>query len=376
MIASRLTKSCLFLVAAGTMATPSRAAEPAQEIVVTARPLSQTEADLAKCLAAACPPEADIDASLAHAENQFVAGDYKGARETLRKSIDRNRRYAPRFPIAVSDLYRANAHVLEHMGELMRFRHSMVAMRDTLREYLPADDPRALAAELEMADFLFKTGAPLKAADKYLAVEREALAANVPRIAALGRLRYLSFLLRLAEANKHETLTLKKARSEIEGFIARPTAGAEQYALVGRVLLVRLDRLTGEQQSTDALIAEIAAQGGSERPVLLYAPRMNLDDAKPFRPDKWIDVGFWVDERGRVEDAEVLRSGGKPDWADIVLEAIDKRIYAPAAAKDGETRRSFMVERYTLTAYWTWDTGSRGKVRSRSPRIERLDLTP
>lgn len=355
---------------------PPLAAEPVQEIVVTARPLSQTEADLAKCLAAACPPGADIDASLAHAENQFVAGDYNGARATLRKSIDRNRQYASRFPVAVSNLYRANANILEHMGELVRFRHSMVAMRDTLKDYLPANDPRALAAELEMGDFLFKTGAPEKAAEKYLAVVSEALAANAPRIAALGRLRYLSFLLRLAEANKHDALIVKKARTEIESFIARPTPGAERYALVARVLRARLDRLAGDQQSTDALIAEIIAQGGSERPVLLYAPPMNVDEAKPFRPDKWIDVGFWVDERGRVEAPEILRSGGKPDWADVVLEAVGKRIYAPAAAKDGETHRSFMVERYTLTAYWTWDTGSRARVRSRSPRIERLDLTP
>lgn len=370
----KILKLCLFMVAA-EMTTPL-AAEPVPEIVVTARPSSQTEADLAKCLAGACSPEADINASLAHAENQFVAGNYKGARETLRTSIDRNRQYAPRFPVAVSNLYRANANILEHMGELVRFRHSMVAMRDTLKNYLPANDPRALAAELEMGDFLFKTGAPEKAAEKYLSVERDALAVNAPRIAALGRLRYLSFLLRVAEANEHDTLIVKKARTEIEDYVAHPTSGAERYAVVGRVLLARLDRLAGDQRSTDALIAEIVAQGGSERPVLLYAPPMNIDEAKRFQPDKWIDVGFWVDERGHVEEPEVLRSGGKPDWAEIVLEAVGKRIYAPAAGKDGETHRSFMVERYTLTAYWTWNTGSRAKVRSRSPRIERLDLTP
>jgi hypothetical protein len=369
------TAILLSIVATAAIPAPALAAERAQEIVVTGQPLSQTEASLDACLAASCPPEADINATLAHAENQFVAGDYKGARHTLRKSIDRNRVYRSRYPVAVSDLYRANASVLEHMGELTRQRHSIVEMRDTLKDNLPLDDPRALAAELEVGDFRLKTGFPQKAVEKYLAVERDALAANAPQIAVLGRLRYLSWLVRQTLADRHDKLLLRKTKNEIAAFIANPTPGAEKYALVGRILLTRLDRATGDEQSTDDLIAEIVAQGGSHRPVLLYAPQMKLDETRPFLPDKWIDVGFWVSARGRVEEAEVLRSSGTPDWADIVLKSVEKRLYAPAVLADGEQSRFFMVERYTLTAHWVFDTGSRGKVRSRTPRIERLDLT-
>lgn len=358
----------------GLFSTASFAAEP--DIVVTGQPLSQTRDNLAKCLAASCPPEADIDASLAHAENQFVAGDYQGAHDTLRESIDRNRKYRSRYPVPVSDLYRAEATVSEHLGELTRQRHSIVNMRDTLKDYLTPDDPRALAAELEVADFRLKTGWPEKAAEKYLAVEQEALAAHAPQVAVLGRLRYLSLLLREAEANRQNAQAFKRARKEIEDFIVHPTAGAERYALIGRVLLARLDRLAGNTQSTEALIAEIVAQGGSGRPVLLYAPLMKLDERRPYLPDKWIDVGFWVNDLGRVEDVEILRNGGTPDWADVVLRSAEKRLYAPATQADGEVLKFYMVERYTLTSHWTWDTGARAKVRSPSLRIERLDLTP
>jgi hypothetical protein len=136
-------KFLVALLISGTIVSASFANEDVQEIVVTAQPLSQMATNLEKCLAASCPPEADISATLAHAENQFVAGDYKGARRTLRESIDRNRQYRSRYPVALSELYRANANVLEHMGELTRLRHSIVEMRDTLKDNLPADDPRA-----------------------------------------------------------------------------------------------------------------------------------------------------------------------------------------------------------------------------------------
>ena len=369
-------KFLVALLISGTIVSASFANEDVQEIVVTAQPLSQTATNLEKCLAASCPPEADISATLAHAENQFVAGDYKGARRTLRESIDRNRQYRSRYPVALSELYRANANVLEHMGELTRLRHSIVEMRDTLKDNLPADDPRALAAELEVADFRFKSGFPQDAAEKYLAVERDALAAGVPQVAVLGRLRYLSLLLQDAQANKHDRSLSNKARDQISGFIANPTPGAERFALVGRILLARLDRAMGDQQSTDALIAEVVAQGSANRPLLIYSPPINLDDSRRFTPDKWVDIGFWVSDRGRVEEAEVLRSGGTPDWADAVLRSIEKRLYVPAKAADGKQSKFFMVERYTLTAYWTEEAGTRMKSRSRIPRIERLDLTP
>ena len=77
--------------------------------------------------------------------------------------------------------------------------------------------PGGLAAvALEGAKGVGKTATGTQRASTVLTLtaagEREALAANVPRIAALGRLRYLSFLLRLADSSLYCCLPLGLGR--------------------------------------------------------------------------------------------------------------------------------------------------------------------
>lgn len=105
----------LLLMTAGS--SPAIAKHEAQrEIVVTARSLKDTEANLKACLARKCLPDQDIKATLAHAENQFVAGDYRNARSTLANALGRNRKHKEKYPIEVSDLLRANGNVATHLG--------------------------------------------------------------------------------------------------------------------------------------------------------------------------------------------------------------------------------------------------------------------
>ena len=381
-------KSWLVAVAALTIATPPAAAEPDAEIIVTGRPLSQTQTDLQACLARNCPPGDDIRTTLAHAENQFIAGDYKDARQTLNKSLDRNRKFKATHPVGVSDLLRAQATVNEHLGEASAYRIGVREMRDTLKQHLPAGDSRALAAELEVGDSRLKMGYPDEASNKYHDVEAYALKTGRPHIAALARLRHLSVLILQAQSNRIDRWRFDKARREIGEFVANPTPGAEQYALLGRLLLTRLDRAMGRQDTTDALIAEFIAQGGADRPVLLHAPSLDRNEAEAARTqaggstlnqmqmesveDRWVDIGFWVNDNGRVENVEILRNRGTTGWADVVLRSIQNRLYVPAKDRD----KFFMVERYTLTAHLEYSTGSRIKKRSGILRYERLDLTP
>src|SRR5689334_6772385 len=77
------------------------------EIVVKGASLNETRKQLDDCLARHCTPGEDIDATLAHAENQFVSGDYQGAQRTLAKGHGRNWRYATTLPVEVADLDRA-----------------------------------------------------------------------------------------------------------------------------------------------------------------------------------------------------------------------------------------------------------------------------
>ncbi len=115
----------------------------AEDIVVTGKPLKDTAADLEECIKRGCPPNEDMAATLAHAENQFVAGDYHGSRKTLRESLGRNRKHGKAYPVELSSVLRANGRVAEHLGEAKSFQISTLDMRDTLKSGLGADDFRA-----------------------------------------------------------------------------------------------------------------------------------------------------------------------------------------------------------------------------------------
>lgn len=379
------------LAAADPATLPASDSAPrAQDIVVTAVPMAKSRANLDACIARGCPPQEDMKATLVHAENQFVAGAYRDARQTLEKSLDRNRRHKAAFPLDVADLLSAQANVAEHLGEAAVYRHAMVEMRDTLKANLAVDDPHILRAELDLGDARVKMGYPEEATRKYLEMERHALQVGQPEIAALARLRHLSMLALEAQTNPGDRQRLRKAHDAIAAYVASPTPGAEKYALVGELLQLRLDRAMGVQSSTDALIARMIAEGDRDRPALLFTPAIEQNEADIMRAkrdgqahhrglmtavDKWVDIGFWVNDEGRVEEAEILRSRGRAEWAEIVLRSIRGRLYVPAAP-GGVRQRFFMVERYTLTAHWTENMGSKMRQRSSIPRIERLDLTP
>jgi hypothetical protein len=363
-----------------------------REIVVTGRSLKDTENDLKACLARGCPPDQDIKATLAHAENQFVEGDYRNARETLVKSLGRNRKHKGQYPIELSDLLRANGNVAAHLGETNSYRLSVLDMRDTLKGALKADDYRVFGAEIEVADSRLKLGYLEEAKDKYLQIEKQALATNLPYVAAIAKLRELSLRVQLAD-KENTTFNRKEANDALDAYIARPTPGAEQYRLVAEVLKSRLDRLSGSTETTDKIIARYAALGGTERPLLIHSKPIEMNEAQAARAaaggsdlnrigtqvveDRWADVGFWIGADGRVDQPEILRSKGSTGWTDVVLASIKSRIYAPLKAeKNGSSPGVYAIERFSLTAgYEDARTGTRIRKRSPIAKIERIDLT-
>ena len=363
-----------------------------REIVVTARSLKDTEADLKACLARGCPPDQDIKATLAHAENQFVEGDYRNARETLVRSLGRNRKHKGKFPVEVSDLLRANGNVAANLGEYDAYRISVLDMRDTLKSALKPDDYRVFGAEIEVADSRMKLGYLEEASDKYLQIERQALAKGLPQVAAIARLRDLSLRVQWAESEK-TAFRKKDAADAIDAFLAQPTRGAEQFRIVAEVMKSRVDRNSGDSSTTDALIARYAALGGTERPVLLFANPIKMNEAQAARAaaggsdlnrrgmqvvdKRWVDIGFWISADGKVDEPEVIRQSGDTDWTDVVLKSIKSRQYAPLKAEeDGSSPGIYAVERYTLTAQFEDDvTGTRIRQRSPIAKIERIDLT-
>lgn len=370
---------------------------PAQEreeraIVVTGVPLATTLKALEDCLARGCPPEEDIRLSLAHAENLFVEGDYRDSRSTLLGSLKRTKSHAGDLPVPVSDLYRANARVAEHLGEGKAFQLATLEMLDTLEDGLGVDDPRTLIAEITVGDSRAKLGQPDDAERIYKRVEERAIELGQPRVAMHARIRQALLWQARYDADKRDWQK-ERMVAAIADIRDNPLPGAEEFALVAEVLQAKLDRKDGEAGSTEALIRRFAEQGGVDRPVLLYseplmddaardreAARANsagarLSTASLNRP-KWADIGFWIESDGHVSGVEVLRAQGETDWLEPVARNIGKRVYAPLSDRSASAG-FYMVERYTLTARFSEQTtGTRMRRREPQMRIERIDLTP
>jgi len=96
-------------------ATAPVAAEPEPPtIIVRAR---RAEDDLAACLARACPPAEEIEASLDAAVQQFADGRYVDAKRNLAGAVSRNRSHAPELPELFASLLATYASVAEHEGD-------------------------------------------------------------------------------------------------------------------------------------------------------------------------------------------------------------------------------------------------------------------
>lgn len=367
----------LILTPAAALAAPTPTGQDGQAIVITGQSLHDSERALRECIARHCPPNQDIDASLAHAENLFVAGDYKKARGITLAAVRRNSKYSKDFPVEVSDLYRANGRIGAHLGEGDTYDFSTNSMRRVLNARFGEKDPRVIAADLEVASMYASLGRIDSARRRFEQAEREARAAGREDLVGLARVRE-AWLFQLTGDTDTTRRELRK--------VADDTNPEHKVAsLSARILLSRLARMEGKADNVDALIAELRANAG-QKPVLIYAPKIELTRrefdgrigsvtglmAMENFDDRWIDVGFWVNPDGKVADAEILRHRGDISWTPPLMRAIAGRLYSPSAEPQG----SYRVERYTWTALWEWDrSGTHMRQRSPDARIESLDLT-
>lgn len=402
---SLLTVSIFALVASASIGVVNAQETDSQgeTIVVTGTPLSVTEKRLRDCIARNCPPDEDIAATLAHAENQFLGGDYTGARSTIRKSIGRNKDEAKGYPVDVSGLYRAGATVDAHLGEHDDFLRSTVLVRDSLKAGLPETDPRILMAQLEVGDMRARLGFPDEAENYYKGVQKRADELGYPGVVALARLRLALLTSSRAEPGSDMVTHYRaEARKLYTSIINDYEGRAPNVVLVAKIAMARLDRAEGKGDSTTQLIAEYGpTTKAGNRPTLVFAPslyndessnaanRAGLGSAKsddygtsstlsqmPMElfDNHWADVGFWVRPDGTVGDVEVLRSSGHRDWLKPVFTAIKGRRYTQTDTSPGDPG-FFMMERYTITSHYRQVTGTRLRQRSPIPRIEMLDLT-
>lgn len=366
------------------LATPSTGG---RDIVVTGTPLSSLQTALARCLDRGCPPDKDIDATLAVAEAQFVAGQYRDARATMLKSIDRNRRFAKTYPEPVSDLYRAHSRVAAHLGEDGAYFGSALDVVSTLKAGFPVDDWRVLGAKIELGDAYFTTGRFEDAVNLYRSVARRAHELHLGRVEGMALLSVANAYVGASRVRNDGYYAA--ALKACDAVRAATDPAIAPFAAAATVLKAKLAVKSGDPGAVDRLVATYRQlASGATKPVLLYAPTIDRplqaylefpDGEVPIKggvqdfADQWVDIGFSIAPDGTVEEAEVLRQSpqysGK--WAQPVVAAIRGRRYAPIASGPGTSR----VERYTFTATWEFETGSRIRTRRPVPKIEVLDLT-
>ncbi|BCA57372.1 hypothetical protein [Sphingomonas sp. HMP6] len=382
-----------FAMAATLAATPAfaqqKAPEPAAtgpDIVVIGMSLKDAKAALAACIAQHCPPDKDVDATLAVAETQFVAGDYKNARATMLKSIGRNKRFANAYPVPVSDLLRANSRVSAHLGEQDAYFGGALDVISALKSGLPADDWRVLGAQVELGDAYAKTGRLAAGVELYRKVARRARELKQPRVEGYALLRVA--MVYAAASDRRDDMNFTAAIAASNALIANSDPALAPFVRSAKLLKLKLAVRSGDAGAIDRLVAEYQV-GTVSTPVLLYAPKIQLPE-RAIRPDQggetlnrillddvdnqWVDISFEVLPDGKVGEPEVLRKSEKlsGDWVKPILTALGGRRYAPLAANSDS---AFRVERYTFTAPWTTVTGTRMRVRSPVPTIEAIDLS-
>jgi len=355
-----------------------------QVVVITGKPLAQTENELKACLARACPPREDIDASLAHAENQFIAGEYHAARTTLAASRGRNARHAAQYPVEVSDLNRAYGRLTDLDGYRNLSRLLQVESLDALKAGLDKGDSRVLMQRLMVGDEYARAGRIVAAVDTYRKVAKQADASGLLQVRGYAMFReaalygVVSELLpayRSTAENAIERIE-KTTQPELKPF--REAAGMLRASLASR---------HGDKQAVDKAVASIGTK--VEKPVLIYAPTVHIDQSAVYPTGvglatlaldtgpQWIDVRFRIAADGTVHDVETLRQSDTVNgiWPGKVHEALAGRRYAPlnlAPGSDGLER----IERFTMVFDAHTPTGSRLRSRKLNGRLASTDLTP
>jgi hypothetical protein len=386
---------------------------PPPDVVVIGKRITDAQDGLAACLARHCRPDEDIDATLRLAETQLLAGKYRDARTTLLKSLSRNKDEAGAYPIPVSDLYRANGKVAANLGLDKDYYRSTFGIYRTLKYGLPSDDHRKYTAEMEIAEMMFRTRGHQRARLHYERIAREARQDGRDDIAAIAELR---------SAIRHLPPGSAMQLNEINRIANLQGKNMSAPILQAKLALARLAYQKGDEKTAQAIQNELA-KFDIKRPILIYSPSYEMvareiDTGSEFSyglatpppvsgdgsagggaqssflgaitsnlavarwsttkriagnfDDMWADVAFRITTDGKVSDAKIVRSKGDLHWTRPLMTSIAMRRYTAGKPDDPSSVRT---ERYTCTAGYEGQTGSRTAQRSPKARVEYIDLS-
>lgn len=358
------------------------AAVEEKTIVVVGRRVEDSERALMACMARQCPPKEEIDAALAHAENQFIAGDYPAAQRTLAKARSRNIRYRKAIPIEVGDLLRASGRVLALNGLSDASRITAIDSLDALKSGLASTDRRVFIQRLAVGDVFAKEGRIIAARDIYNKVASQADAAGDVRVKGYALFRIAGMFTSISQAVPRYRNTAFEAIRRVEN---TTEPDLQPFREAAKFLQCRMKDTGGKNDGRACINASDTTQVSTAE--LVYAPPIDLNNWRQENPStvaqlhgdatpQWADIAFWVAPNGNVRDIDTVRTSGNIDerWMKLVTDALIKRVYRPLKLppSDPGLRR---VERYSIVYDIVAAKGSRIPARSFVPHIEILDLT-
>lgn len=364
-----------------TATLPAAVPRQDEQVVVLGPRLEQTGAALADCIARHCPPREEIAASVAHASEQFIAGDLDGARSTLHRARARNGRYAKTLPTQVSSLLAFDADIAGLTGYANWQRIGTIDSVSALRAGLASDDPRILAQRMRIADVFARQGRLYAAVAMYDRIGRDAAVAG--QSVMRGRAMFGAAKL-YAVAASLDPAFAEEARHRIAAVQQSSEPELQPFKDGTIALRARVAELAGRAKDFHAAVADAQAVRSADA-VLISTPRVDLQaiadgsvgvgfayDAK----DQWVDLGFRIAPDGSVRDIVAQRSGARADkaWIAYMERNVAQRRYLPLAqAPDGPGL--LRMERFLLVSDLGGSTRSRIRRAVGVPRVETVDLT-
>lgn len=312
-----------------------------------------------------------------YANQQFLAGDYDNARQTIANARHRNDRYAKSFPEPVSNLARAAVKLATVNGRPGEAMSASLDALDALKGGLSVEDPTIMMQRLELGDQFARQGRLEEASAVYAKVAEQGRAAG--NVTVEGHALYRDAVLFSAVASVN-SLYRSRARKAIARIADHPEPGFAPFREGLTLLATRLKMLEAGSAQRPAMLSTLPRTALAE-PMLMSEPYVDLNraglSASPSggTQSEWADVGFWVKPDGSVSDVAVRATStyAPGAWLPLKLKAVAGRHYAPFAT-EVDAPGLYRVERYSMVYDLGVPTGSRLAIRS-SGRIDTTSLS-
>jgi hypothetical protein len=346
-------------------------------ITVTARRISDLEADVAACVAAPCPTRRDVAVSVAYASVLFDKGRYTDAKAVLNAAVARVKSAAAAEPIAVAQLYNAQANLHYHEGDQDVAETAAYKGYIILRDNVGAETLPTLSAGYRLAQWLLRDGRYVEADTQFATIGQTAAAAGH------------ATLRDACDLHRAQLMVMRRQYADgfalLEAVAARDSGpdGDNDMRRAALATAVRLANDRGEEARAEGYAQKLATLGAGDEPLLLSTkplPRPQRGSGGVAGANeshaalislRWVDIGYWIRPDGSVDNVEVLRGSRTRGWETPLLSHIAARRYAPTRGTIGH----FRVERYTLTADYATGAGTLIRKRAVNPRFEMTPLT-